>query len=83
MQDTDIAELSTSEIVALERLYWIGCCISHTQYNNDNMLDLIRAGRELIRCKSDLHIVFRLAIKGNLPIVFTDGHILIMADYGT
>jgi hypothetical protein len=76
---TDIKPLTTDEVTALERLYFKGCVIGQIRYDTDEMLDLIRCVQALIADRSDLCIVFRLALLENLPIIFKDGHILIVA----
>jgi hypothetical protein len=79
IKQLNIKQLNTDEVSALERLYFKGCVIGQIQYNADEMLDLIRCVQALIADRSDLCIVFRLALIENLPIIFKDGHILIVA----
>lgn len=79
VKQLNIKQLNTDEVAALERLYFKGCVIGQIRYDTDNMLDLIRCVQALIADRSDLCIVFRLALLENLPIIFKDGHILIVA----
>lgn len=76
---TDIKPLTADEVSALERLYFMGCVIDRMQYRPDDMLDLIRCVQALIADRSELCLVFRLALLENLPIIFKDGHVLIVA----